>query len=121
MLVDEPTGWRAYFCTDTSATVADILTTVADRFSLEIIFRECKQIVGAGQQQVRFLWGERAGGIGAIATDSPSFSRRLHPLVRDGLRQPRLSRGDQRLPDLGLGRGRPRAATRTSPFVRLVA
>jgi DDE superfamily endonuclease len=56
VLVDEPTGWRAYFCTDTSASVADILTTVADRFCLEIAFRECKQIVGAGQQQVRFLW-----------------------------------------------------------------
>jgi hypothetical protein len=56
VLVDEPNGWRAYFCTDTSASVADILTTVADRFSLEITFRECKQVVGAGQQQVRFLW-----------------------------------------------------------------
>ena len=56
VLVDEPTGWRAYFCTDTSASVADILGTVADRFSLEITFRECKQVVGAGQQQVRFIW-----------------------------------------------------------------
>src|SRR3954452_17110063 len=56
VLVDEPTGWRAYFCTDSSASVADILGMVADRFSLEITFRECKQIVGAGQQQVRFLW-----------------------------------------------------------------
>ena len=56
VLVDEPNGWRAYFCTDTSASVADILGTVADRFSLEITFRECKQVVGAGQQQVRFLW-----------------------------------------------------------------
>ena len=56
VLVDEPTGWRAYFCTDASASVADILTAVADRFSLEITFRECKQIVGAGQQQVRFVW-----------------------------------------------------------------
>ena len=55
VLVDEPNGWRAYFCTDASASVADILTTVADRFSLEIAFRECKQVVGAGQQQVRFL------------------------------------------------------------------
>ena len=56
VLVDEPAGWRAYFCTDTAATVADILAAVADRFSLEIAFRECKQIVGAGQQQVRFVW-----------------------------------------------------------------
>jgi DDE superfamily endonuclease len=56
VLVDEPVGWRAYFCTDPSATVADILTAVADRFSLEITFRDCKQVVGAGQQQVRFIW-----------------------------------------------------------------
>jgi hypothetical protein len=35
VLVDEPTGWRAYFCTDSAATVADVLTAVADRFSLE--------------------------------------------------------------------------------------
>lgn len=56
VLVDEPNGWRAFFCTDPSASVADILGVVADRFSLEITFREVKQIVGAGQQQVRFLW-----------------------------------------------------------------
>jgi hypothetical protein len=56
VLVDEPGGWRAYFCTDPTATVADILGTVADRFSLEIAFRDCKQVVGAGQQQVRFVW-----------------------------------------------------------------
>jgi hypothetical protein len=55
VLVDEPNGWRAYFCTDASASVADILGMVADRFSLEIAFRECKQVVGAGQQQVRFI------------------------------------------------------------------
>jgi hypothetical protein len=39
-----------------SATVADILAAVADRFSLETAFRDCKDIVGAGQQQVRFVW-----------------------------------------------------------------
>ncbi len=55
VLVDEPTRWRAYFCTDPSATVADILAAVADRFSLEITFRDCKEVVGAGQQQVRFV------------------------------------------------------------------
>jgi hypothetical protein len=55
VLVDEPTGWVAYFCTDASATVADILSCVADRFSLETTFRDCKEIVGAGQQQVRFV------------------------------------------------------------------
>lgn len=53
VLVDEPNGWVAFFCTDPAATVADILGCVANRFSLEIAFRDCKDIVGAGQQQVR--------------------------------------------------------------------
>jgi len=56
VLVVEPSGWRALFCTDTSASVADILGMVADRFSLEITFRVCTEIVGAGQQQVWFVW-----------------------------------------------------------------
>jgi len=55
VLVDEPHAWRAYFCTDPTATVADVLTTIADRFSLEIAFREIKEVVGAGKQQVRFI------------------------------------------------------------------
>jgi hypothetical protein len=56
VLVDEPLGWVAYFCTDPTAGVADILGLVAARFSLEITFRDCKEVVGAGQQQVRFVW-----------------------------------------------------------------
>jgi hypothetical protein len=56
VLVDEPTGWVAYFCTDPTATAADVLGCVADRFSLETAFRDLKQVVGAGQQQVRFVW-----------------------------------------------------------------
>jgi hypothetical protein len=55
VLVDEPTGWRAYFCTDASASVADILESVADRFALENAFRDLKEVVGAGQQQTRFV------------------------------------------------------------------
>jgi hypothetical protein len=56
VLVDEPTGWVAFFCTDPAATVADILVGIADRFTLETTFRDCKEVVGAGQQQVRFVW-----------------------------------------------------------------
>jgi len=56
VLVDGEKGWRAYFCTDTTASVADILGAVGDRFSLETAFRDCKQVAGAGQQQVRRLW-----------------------------------------------------------------
>lgn len=53
VLVDEPSGWVAFFCTDPAATVADILVSVADRFAVETTFRDCKDIVGAGEQQVR--------------------------------------------------------------------
>jgi len=53
VLVDEPTGWVAFFCSDTRAAVADILGLVADRFGLETCFRDLKQVVGAGHQQVR--------------------------------------------------------------------
>jgi len=56
VVVDEPAGWVAYFCTDPSAGVAEILGCVADRFSLETAFRDCKEVVGAGEQQVRFVW-----------------------------------------------------------------
>jgi hypothetical protein len=56
VLVDEPTGWVAFFCTDPTATAADVLTGIADRFSLETAFRDVKEVVGAGQQQVRFVW-----------------------------------------------------------------
>ena len=62
VLVDEPTGWVAFFCTDPSASVAEILSAAADRFTLETAFRDCKEIVGAGQQQVRFVWAS----IGAL-------------------------------------------------------
>ncbi|WP_165253750.1 IS701 family transposase, partial [Paludisphaera soli] len=62
VLVDEPHGWRAYFCTDPEATVADVLTTIADRFSLETAFREIKKVVGGGEQQVRFIHA----GVGAF-------------------------------------------------------
>jgi DDE superfamily endonuclease len=55
VLVNEPKGWVAFFCTDPAATVADILESVAKRFSLEITFRDLKDVVGAGQQQVRFV------------------------------------------------------------------
>jgi hypothetical protein len=56
VLVDEPKGWIAFFCTDPSASVADVLGLVADRFSLETCFRDVKEVVGAGQQQVRHVW-----------------------------------------------------------------
>jgi len=62
VLVDEPHGWRAFFCTHATASVADILETVSDRFSLETAFRDIKEVVGGGQQQLRL----RSANIGAF-------------------------------------------------------
>lgn len=53
VLVDGPPGPVAFFCTDPTAAVANILGRVADRFSLETCLRDLKQVVGAGRQQVR--------------------------------------------------------------------
>lgn len=50
VLVKEDDGWRAYFCTDPNATVADIMGMVADPNSLEQIFKDVKEVCGAGQQ-----------------------------------------------------------------------
>ena len=41
VLVDEPKGWVAFFCSDPAAGVADILGNVAGRFSLENIQPDC--------------------------------------------------------------------------------
>jgi hypothetical protein len=49
-------GWRAYFCTDPTATAAQVLEAVADRAALEQDFHDLKEVEGLGQQQVRNLW-----------------------------------------------------------------
>jgi hypothetical protein len=56
VLVREPHGWVAFFCTDPSATVADVLGTVADRFALEQCFHDLKEVWGAAAPQVRNVW-----------------------------------------------------------------
>ena len=70
VVVDEPHGWRAYFCTDPAASVADIPGLVADRFGLGITFREVKEIVGVGQQQTRF----RGANVGAFHVSQRTFT-----------------------------------------------
>ena len=91
VLVDGPTGWVAFFCTDPTATVADVLESVAARFSLEVTFHDLKGVVGAGRQQVRRVranvgafhvclwtftlteaWARQAG---TLVTRCASFSR----------------------------------------------
>jgi len=48
-----PDCWRAFMCTNLSATAQQILEAVADRFAIEQNFHDLKEIEGAGQQQVR--------------------------------------------------------------------
>lgn len=52
----------AFFCTDRNANVGEILGLVSDRFSLECSFRDVKEVVGAGEQQVRHVWA----GVGSF-------------------------------------------------------
>ena len=46
-------NWAPYFCTDTAATAREILETVADRWAIEEVFYDVKEVCGAGQQQIR--------------------------------------------------------------------
>jgi len=48
--------WRAFMCTNLSATAAEILEAISDRCAIEQNFHDLKEIEGAGQQQVRDLW-----------------------------------------------------------------
>ena len=71
VIVQEETGWLAYFCTDPQASVRDILEAAAGRTSIEDTFKDVKEVEGAGQQQLRYwpaneaafnwcLWGYTA-------------------------------------------------------------
>jgi hypothetical protein len=61
VLVQEEDGtWRAYFCTEPEATVAEVLEAVADRSALEQVFHDIKEVHGVGQAQVRNYWSNVA-------------------------------------------------------------
>jgi len=47
--------FRAFMCTDLTASAVEILEAVADRYAIEQNFSDIKEIEGAGQQQVRTL------------------------------------------------------------------
>jgi hypothetical protein len=63
LIVREDNGsWRAYLCTNLSATAEQILEAVADRAAIEQNFHDLKEIEGIGQQQLRNFWAN----IGAL-------------------------------------------------------
>jgi hypothetical protein len=56
VIVKEPNGPQFFYCTDTSASVNEIVETFADRSAIEQVFHDVKEVWGSGQQQVRNLW-----------------------------------------------------------------
>lgn len=51
VIVRERDGsWRAYFCTNPHASVAEILEAVADRSAIEQNFHDLKEVHGVGEQ-----------------------------------------------------------------------
>lgn len=60
VLVKEDHGWFAFFCTDPTASVIEILEAFADRATIEQDFHDLKEVWGAGQQQLRNIWANVA-------------------------------------------------------------
>lgn len=52
VLVKEATDWLPYFCNDPLALPRDVLEMMADRNAIEQVFKDVKEIWGAGQQQL---------------------------------------------------------------------
>jgi hypothetical protein len=65
VIVREPDGWLAYFCTDPGATAGSVLEAMADRGAIEQTFKDVKAVWGTGQQQVRNVYA----CIGAFAVN----------------------------------------------------
>ena len=60
LVKNEDGSWVAYFCTDSSASVMEILEAIADRSAVEQVFHDVKEVHGAGQQQLRNVWANVA-------------------------------------------------------------
>jgi len=60
VLVKEDHGWYAFFCTDPTASVQEVLEAFADRATIEQDFHDVKEVWGSGQQQVRNIWNNLA-------------------------------------------------------------
>ena len=69
-MVREEEGWLAYFCTDPAVTVEAILEAMADRGAIEQLFKDVKEVWGAGQQQVRNVYAS----IGAFTVNLVLYS-----------------------------------------------
>ena len=70
VLVREEDGWLAFFCTEPTLSAATILEVMADRGAIEQLFKDLKEVWGAGQQQVRHVYAS----IGAFAVNLTMYS-----------------------------------------------
>lgn len=70
VIVREVDGWLAYFCTNPNATAAEVLEAMADRGAIEQMFKDVKEVWGAGQQQVRNVYAS----MGAFAVNLTLYS-----------------------------------------------
>lgn len=70
VIVRADDGWLACFCTDPTMPAATILETMADRGAIEQMFKDLKEVWGAGQQQVRNVYA----CIGAFAVNLTMYS-----------------------------------------------
>jgi hypothetical protein len=70
VIVREPDGWVAFFCTDPAATAVQVLEAMADRGAIEQTFKDVKEVWGAGQQQVRNVYAS----LGAFALNLTLYS-----------------------------------------------
>jgi DDE family transposase len=70
VIVREPTGWLAYFCTDPRVSAAEVLEVMAERTAIEQTFKDVKEVWGTGQQQVRNVYAN----VGAMAVNLTWYS-----------------------------------------------
>ena len=70
VMVRERDGWLAFFCTDPRMPAETVLEVMADRGAIEQMFKDVKEVWGAGQQQVRNVHAS----VGAWAVNLTLFS-----------------------------------------------
>ena len=56
VIVKEEDGWIPFFGIGPEVKAVEILEAMADRNAEEQVFKDEKEVWGAGQQQVRFIW-----------------------------------------------------------------
>lgn len=56
VIVQETDGYLAFFSSDPAVSAGEILEAVADRGTIEQDFLDLKEVIGAGQQQLRNVW-----------------------------------------------------------------